>query len=106
MLAIFDALQEAVLTPGYRGCAFANANAEALPGSVEANALRAFRDWLADVILAQTQEAGFFTPPMWRPGLRLLYDGAVANSQLDKHPDAVRLARELAQGVLETSPRA
>ncbi|MDR6508506.1 hypothetical protein [Arthrobacter oryzae] len=38
--------------------------------------------------------------------LRLLYDGAVANSQLDKHPDAVRLARELAQMVLDTSPRA
>ncbi|MDR6508496.1 helix-turn-helix domain-containing protein [Arthrobacter oryzae] len=106
LLAIFDALQEAVLTPGYRGCAFANANAEALPGSVEASALRAFRAWLADVILAQTEEAGFLNAADVAARLRLLYDGAVANSQLDKHPDAVRLARELAQMVLETSPRA
>ena len=57
-----------------------------LRGSAEASALRPFRDWLADVILAQTEEAGFL--------------------QLDKHPDSVRLARELAKMVLETSPRA
>lgn len=77
-----------------------------LPGSVEATALRAFRDWLADVILAQTEEAGFLNAADVAARLRLLYDGAVANSQLDKHPDAVRLARELAKMVLETSPRA
>src|SRR3954470_1552128 len=35
LLAIFDALQEAVASPGYNGCPFANASAEALPGSVE-----------------------------------------------------------------------
>jgi AcrR family transcriptional regulator len=106
LLAIFDALQEAVLTPGYRGCAFANANAEALPGSAEANALRAFRDWLADIILALTEEAGFLNASDVAARLRLLYDGAVANSQLDEHPDAVRLAKELAQMVLDTSPKA
>lgn len=105
LLAIFDALQEAVLAPGYKGCAFANANAEALPGSVEANALRTFRDWLANVLLALSEEAGFSDPADVSDRLRLLYDGAVANSQLDAQPDAVRWARELAQMVLQTSRR-
>jgi AcrR family transcriptional regulator len=105
LLAIFDALQEAVLAPGYRGCAFANANAEALPGSVEASALRAFRDWLADIILALTEQAGFLNAADVAARLRLLYDGAVANSQLDGQPDGVRLAKDLAQMVLENSPR-
>ena len=33
------------------------------------------------------------------------YGGAVASSQLDARPDAVRLARELASVVLSTSPK-
>jgi len=35
-----------------------------------------------------------------------LYDGAVANSQLERHPAAARVAKEMAELVLETSPRA
>ncbi|TDK24844.1 TetR/AcrR family transcriptional regulator [Arthrobacter crusticola] len=105
LLAIFDALNEAVSAPGYRGCAFANANAEALPGSVEAKALRTFRDWLADTLLALSEEAGFTDAADVAARLGLLYDGAVANSQLDTHPDAVRLAKELASMVLNNSPR-
>lgn len=105
LLAVFDALHEAVAAPGYNGCAFANANAEALPGSVEAEALRTFRGWLAGMFLDLTRQAGFADPEDVSNRLRLLYDGAVANSQLDAHPDAVRLAKELATMVLETSQR-
>lgn len=105
LLAVFDALHEAVAGPGYNGCAFANANAEALPGSVEAEALRTFRGWLAEMLLDLTRQAGFTEPEDVANRLRLLYDGAVANSQLDAHPDAVRLAKELATMVLDTSPR-
>jgi AcrR family transcriptional regulator len=106
LLAMFDSLQEAVTEPGYKGCAFANANAEALPDSVEARALRTFRDWLSTMILVLCQEAGFDDPAGVAARLELLYDGAVANSQLDAHTDAVRLAKELASMVLNTSPRA
>jgi AcrR family transcriptional regulator len=106
LLAIFDALEEAVTDPGYRGCAFANANAEALPGSVEAKALRAFRGWLGSMFLALCKEAGFADPDGVAARLALLYDGAVANSQLDAQTGSVRLAKELASMVLETSPRA
>jgi AcrR family transcriptional regulator len=105
LLAIFDALAEAVTAPGYRGCAFANANAEALPNGVEAKALRTFRNWLSDTFLTLCQEAGFTDAPTVAGYLGLLYDGAVANSQLDSHPDAVRLAKELASMVLNTSAR-
>ncbi|WP_030980732.1 TetR/AcrR family transcriptional regulator [Streptomyces sp. NRRL S-1824] len=105
LLAVFDALQEAVSSPGYNGCPFANANAEAAPDSVEAEALRTFRGWLADMLLALTKEAGFADPAGVADRLRLLYDGAVANSQLDAHPDAVRLAKELAAMLLQASPR-
>ena len=105
LLAIFDALQEAVDSAGWKGCPFANANAEALPGSVEAVALRTFRDWLAGEMEALCQEAGIAEPAGVASRLRLLYDGAVANSHLDAQPEAVRWAKELASSVLENSPR-
>ena len=105
LLAIFDALQEAVASPDYNGCPFANANAEAAPDSVEAQALRTFRDWLGDRFLTLAKEAGFADAGDVAKRLGLLYDGAVANSQLDAHPDAVRLAKELARVVLHTSPK-
>ena len=106
LLAIFDALQEVVTSPGYNGCAFANATAEAAPGSVEAVALRTFRNWLSELILGLTTEAGFADPGAVADRLRLLYDGAVANSQLESHPAAALVAKEMAELVLETSPRA
>lgn len=105
LLAVFDALEEAVGSPTYNGCPFANANAEAAPGSVEHRALRTFRDWLAQLLLTLSEQAGFTDPVDVTKRLQLLYDGAVSNSQLDAHPDAVRLARDIAAGVLETSPR-
>jgi AcrR family transcriptional regulator len=105
LLAVFDALQEAASAPDYNGCAFANANAEAAPGSVEATALRTFRDWLAELLLGLATEAGFEEPRRVAEQLDLLYDGAVANSQLDGRRDAVRVARELAVMVLDASAR-
>ena len=106
LLAIFDALHESVTAPGYNGCAFANANAEAGPDSVEAAALRTFRRWLSDLFLDLATEADFSEPAAIAERLGLLYDGAVANAQLDAHPDAALIAKVMAQQVLETAPRA
>jgi hypothetical protein len=105
LLAIFDALEEAVRSPGYNGCAFANATAEAAPDSVEAVALRNTRGWLHELILSLISEASFANPVAVAERLLLLYDGAVANSRLDTNPDAARVAKELAELVLETAPR-
>jgi AcrR family transcriptional regulator len=105
LLAVFDSLEEAVTSPTYNGCPFANANAEAAPGSVEHQALRTFRSWLAQMLLTLSREAGFTDPDDVAKRLQLLYDGAVANSQLDAQPGAVRLAKDLAAGVLHSSPR-
>jgi AcrR family transcriptional regulator len=105
LLAVFDSLEEAVTSPTYNGCPFANASAEAAPGSVEHQALRTFRGWLAQMLLTLAQDAGFTDPHDVAKRVQLLYDGAVSSSQLDARPDAVRLARDLAAGVLRTSPR-
>jgi AcrR family transcriptional regulator len=105
LVAVFDALEEAAGEPGYRGCAFANASAEAGPDSVEAAALRSMREWLDGLFLGLTTEAGYADPKDVADRLRVLYDGAVASAQLDGRPAAVRMAREMAELVLATAPR-
>src|SRR3954447_4854952 len=105
MLAVFDVLHEAATTPGYNGCPFANANAEATSDGVETRALRTHRGWLSDLLLALAQEAGYAAPGDVVASLRLLYDGAVAGAHLDGHAAAVRLARSMARDVLARSPR-
>jgi AcrR family transcriptional regulator len=105
LLAIFEALGEAVAEPGYKGCPFANANAEARPGSVESIALRTFRDWLAGAMLSLCEDADYAHPGDVSARLCLLYDGAVASSNLDAQPQAVAIAKEIASLVLEAAPR-
>jgi AcrR family transcriptional regulator len=105
MLAVFDVLHEAATTPGYNGCPFANANAEATSDGVEARALRTHRDWLSDLLLTLAQEAGYTAPGDVVASLRLLYDGAATGAHLDGHTDAVLLARDLARDVLARAPR-
>ncbi|GAB7006578.1 TetR/AcrR family transcriptional regulator [Nocardioides sp. AN3] len=105
LLAVFDALQEAVSEPGYNGCAFSNASAEAPPDSVEAVALRTFRGWLADLFVSLATEARFADPTAVADRLWVLYDGAVANARLDHHPAAVGVAKEMAELVLTSAPR-
>lgn len=105
LLAIFDALHEAVTSPGYNGCAFANASAEAAPDSVEAVALRTYRDWFNGLLLELATDAGYVEPSCVADRLRLIYDGAVASSRLDAHPAAAVVAKELAELVLRAAPR-
>jgi len=106
ILAMFDVLEESALSPTYNGCPFANAYAEAAPDSVEAEAVKTFRTWLAGTFLALTREASFANPEDVARRLGVLYDGAISTSQLDAHPDAVRLAREMAVTVMASERRA
>jgi AcrR family transcriptional regulator len=105
LLAIFDALHEVVTSPGYNGCAFANATAEAAPDSVEAVALRTYRAWFNTLLLDLATEAAYADPAGVADRLRLIYDGAVASARLDPHPAAVAVAKDLARLVLSTADR-
>jgi AcrR family transcriptional regulator len=105
LLAVFDALHEAVTSPGWNGCAFANASAEAAPDSVEAVAQRTYRVWFVDLLLSLATEAGYVDPTSVAERLRLIYDGAVASSRIDADPAAALVAKDLARLVLSTAPR-
>src|SRR6476659_370360 len=77
ILAMFDALAEAAVSPKSNGCPFANANAVASRDGVEAQALREFRAWLGGEFRRLAEEAELTDPESVAERLQVLYDGAV-----------------------------
>jgi AcrR family transcriptional regulator len=100
ILAVFDALAGLFAQPGFRGCAFINAAAEAPDGSVEALAARDFRAWLHGLFAALVAEAGYRDADKLTAQLVVLYDGANISAQLDRNPAAAGAARDAAAGLL------
>jgi AcrR family transcriptional regulator len=106
ILAVYDVLGTLFAQPGYRGCAFMNATAEAVPDSVEAQAATIFRAWVHNLFLDLATDADATDPRQLAETLVLLYDGAVATSQMDHAPTPAITARRTAELVLDhTVPR-
>jgi AcrR family transcriptional regulator len=100
ILAVFDALGDLFAQPGFRGCAFINAAAEAPDGSAEALAAKDFRTWLHQLFAVLVAEAGYQDAGKLTAQLVLLYDGANISAQMDGHPAAAEAARDAAAGLL------
>jgi AcrR family transcriptional regulator len=103
ILAVYDVLGALFARPDYRGCAFINATAEAAPDSVEAQAGAAFRVWVHTLFLDLATATAAPDPQQLADTLVLLYDGAVANAQMDKTPAAAHTARRAAELILDNA---
>jgi AcrR family transcriptional regulator len=103
ILAVYDVLGTLFAQPDYRGCAFVNAMAEAAPDGVETQAATIFRAWVRDLFLGLATDAGAADPQQLAETLVVLYDGAVATSQMDKAPQAAQTARRTAELVLDNA---
>jgi AcrR family transcriptional regulator len=103
ILAIFDALGDAFAQPGFRGCAFINAAAEAPAGSAEELAARDFRIWLHELFATLVAGAGYRDAAKLTVQLVLLYDGANISAQMDHNPAAGRAARDAAASLLNAA---
>jgi len=101
ILAVYDVLGALFAQPDYRGCAFVNATAEAAPDSVETQAASAYRAWLHQLFLDLATDTGTADPTQLADALVLLYDGAVATSQMDRTPAAAVTARRTAELILD-----
>jgi AcrR family transcriptional regulator len=99
LVGLFDALGTACRREGYRGCAFINAAAEAVPGTpVHTRTVahkQAVLDWLRDL----AARAGADDPDTLARTLALLLDGGLADGALAADPEAARAAK-LAAGQL------
>jgi AcrR family transcriptional regulator len=103
VLAIFDALGELFAEPGFNGCAFINAAAEAEPGSVEEVASANFRAWLHRLFSELVSSAGVTDPQVLTEQLIVLYDGANIAARMDHNPGVAASTRSLAGLLMSTA---
>lgn len=105
LLGVFEAQSDLTAEPGFRGCAFANASAEAAPGgSIEAVCDDA-RAWLRELFTELATAAGAPAPDALAAQLVLLYDGAAVSARMDRNPDAAKTARAVAETLVDAALR-
>ena len=96
LLGVFDVLGESFAEPGFHGCAFLNASAEAQPGSSIIQMTDEYRGWVRALFTDLAREAGVSDPETLACALHLLYDGAGVSARMDRDPGAAHAARTVA----------
>jgi AcrR family transcriptional regulator len=106
LLGVFDVLGDIIAEPGYRGCAFVKASAEALAGGSIQAACEDSRRWLRELFTTLAKDAGAFDPSALAQQLQMLYDGASISAQMDRNLLAARAARAAAAALLDANSAA
>ncbi|MFN8197984.1 MAG: TetR/AcrR family transcriptional regulator [Nakamurella multipartita] len=105
LVGLFDALGTACRRDGYRGCAFINAAAEAVPGTpVHVRTVahkRAVLAWLGDL----TARAGADDPSTWRGHWRCCSTVALRTARSPRIRRAPRAAQQAARALIAASAR-
>ena len=83
ILAIFDVMADYVSLPGFRGCPFNNAAAEAPAGEAPQLAIKDHRDWLRQTFLKLAADTGVADSQALADALTILYDGALATAEIN-----------------------
>jgi AcrR family transcriptional regulator len=103
LVGLFDALRTACRTDTYRGCAFINAAAEAVPGSPAHDRTIAHKKKVLAWIRELAQRAGASKPDELARALTLLLDGGLASGVLDADPEAPEVARTTAMHLVNAA---
>ncbi|HEX3832688.1 MAG TPA: TetR/AcrR family transcriptional regulator, partial [Solirubrobacteraceae bacterium] len=83
ILGIYELLTEWFGAPGYRGCPFINASAEAASSQAVETVRDHHRAWVRTLFTDLTRDAEAEDPDALAAQLVLLYDGAMVGAQLD-----------------------
>jgi AcrR family transcriptional regulator len=105
LLAVFDALERFIRRPGYHGCAFMNATAEAPPGSAAEQVANEYRQWVSRLFVELATEAGAAEPAQLAKQLRMLYDGATISARMDHDATVAAAARAAAAALIDGAVR-
>jgi hypothetical protein len=83
-VGVFVLLTEWFATPGYRGCPFINASAEATANDAVEEVRDGHRAWVRELFDDLGRQAGVEDPDALSAQLVLLYDGSMVGAQLDR----------------------
>lgn len=105
LLAVFDAQGELFAQPGFRGCAFATASAEAPGGGLVERAADEYRADIRGLLTRLAEEAGAADPVVLGRQLQLIYDGAGLGARMDRDPSTAHVARAAAEQLIDAAIR-
>jgi AcrR family transcriptional regulator len=105
LLAVFDAQAEMFAEPGFRGCAFITASAEAPDGGRIQDAADEYRADIRSLLTELAGEAGAHDPAALGRQLQLLYDGGGLAARMDRDPHAAAGAKAAAEVLLDAAVR-
>jgi AcrR family transcriptional regulator len=101
LFALFDAISEAAIQPGYRGCPFLNAAAEyPNPDTPVRQAIDAHRRWHRDLLSRLLAETGYSDPDVGSNILLAIWDGLMVSGHVDDPSRIRRLARQALASVI------
>lgn len=103
LLAVFEAQGRLFAAPGYRGCAFVSASAEANPGDLVEQASDAYRSWIRQLLTDLSERAGAPDPAGLARRLHMVYDGGSLSARMDRDPAAAEVSRATAEALLDAA---
>ncbi len=106
ILAVFDVQAQTFSDPGFNGCAFTNADAEAEPDGVIDHAATEFRSWIRTMFIELATAVGATHPAQLARQLHTLYDGGIVTARMDHDPSIAADTRAAAQALIDIHTRA
>jgi AcrR family transcriptional regulator len=103
LIGVFDVQGLMFSAPGFHGCAFARANAEAPEGTSVEEVSETHRAWLSSLFVDLARDAGAPDPEPLARQLMLLYDGAAISAWMDHNPSAAHAARSVATALVDAA---
>ena len=103
LLGVFEAQGELFAEPGFRGCAFVSASAEAHQGDQVEQAASAYRAWIRHLLTDLAEQAGAPDPAALARQLHMIYDGGGLSARMDHDPAASAFSRAAAEILLDAA---
>ena len=103
LLSVFGVQAAVFARPGYQGCPFNRATAEAQPGSAAYEVPRAYRRWLRGFLRDLAAAARAPDPDLLASQVHLLYDGAMQADSLDGDASVAAVSRAAAEALLDAT---
>lgn len=103
LLGVFEVQGLSFADPGFRGCAFVSARAEARPGGAVDEVTADYRAWLHELFADLAAAAGARDSKGLARQLVLLYDGAGISAWMDHDPGAEAAARAVAAALIDAA---
>jgi AcrR family transcriptional regulator len=103
LLSVFGVQAATFARPGFQGCAFNRASAEAPRGSAAYEVPRAYRQWLHEFLRDLAAATGAPDPDQLASQIHLLYDGAMLAASLDGNPGVAAASRSAAEVLLDAA---